>query len=300
MTLRTDIGWTWPTYNEQLVKRGEFLLDFDWIQNWDKELQEMNRGKVGSPYRFPESLIQIQAVWTAKKMPCRTIEGMTRRLVELSCLPKYNDYSTISRRVNAMKLDLEVPQGEKLHLFADGTGFRVIESGEYLREKYGKKNRRWVQVVMLADPNTNEPVSFNVHIIQQSEVASAKEQLHDLIDDGYNIDEFGGDGGFDEIDLWNWLDHHNIKSRIKPDWNAKEKSESVMRNFSIKFRRERGHDEWKKKMRYGRRWNATEGIFSSIKRMFGEELHATSEAGLLQEAGLMFWAYQKMKRYGES
>ena len=71
-----------------------------------------------------------------------------------------------------------------------------------------------------------------------------------------------------------------------------------MRNFSIKQRREKGHEKWKEKMGYNRRWNATEGIFSSVKRIFGEELHGTSENGLMQEAGLKFWAYQRMKRYG--
>ena len=39
----------WVTYNEQLVKRGEYLLALDFVENWDKELAEMNDGKVGAP-----------------------------------------------------------------------------------------------------------------------------------------------------------------------------------------------------------------------------------------------------------
>jgi hypothetical protein len=35
----------WKNYNESLVKRGEILLDFDVIDNWNSELEKMNKGK---------------------------------------------------------------------------------------------------------------------------------------------------------------------------------------------------------------------------------------------------------------
>jgi len=38
----------WPSYNQSLVRRGdEILLGFDVINNWDIELKEMNKDKVG-------------------------------------------------------------------------------------------------------------------------------------------------------------------------------------------------------------------------------------------------------------
>ena len=39
----------WSSYNESLVRRGQVLLDFDMIDNWYKELEIMNRRKVGEP-----------------------------------------------------------------------------------------------------------------------------------------------------------------------------------------------------------------------------------------------------------
>ena len=63
---------------------------------------------------------------------------------------------------------------------------------------------------------------------------------------------------------------------------------------------ELGYKKWAKKNKYGFRWVATEGIFSAIKRIFGEQLAATSEIGLIQEAKIKIWAYQKIKRYGET
>ena len=37
----------WSIYNQSLVRRGEILLGFDVINNWDAELKEMNKDKVG-------------------------------------------------------------------------------------------------------------------------------------------------------------------------------------------------------------------------------------------------------------
>ncbi len=67
----------WPKYNEQLVKRGEFFLDLAFIENWEEELHQMNLGKIGAPYQFPNTLIELQAIWHAKNIPCRMIEGIT-------------------------------------------------------------------------------------------------------------------------------------------------------------------------------------------------------------------------------
>jgi hypothetical protein len=33
-------------YNQSLVRRGEILLGFDVINNWDTDLKEMNKAKV--------------------------------------------------------------------------------------------------------------------------------------------------------------------------------------------------------------------------------------------------------------
>ncbi len=37
----------WSVYNQSLVRRGEIILGFDVINNWDTELKEMNKDKVG-------------------------------------------------------------------------------------------------------------------------------------------------------------------------------------------------------------------------------------------------------------
>jgi hypothetical protein len=87
----------WPIYNEQLVKRGEFFLEFDWVQNWNNELIEMNRNKIGRPYEFPNPLIRLQSIWHDLNIPFRMVEDITRQLCYMTQIPSYNDYSTINR-----------------------------------------------------------------------------------------------------------------------------------------------------------------------------------------------------------
>ena len=286
----------WPTINEELVKVGEYMLDLDFVKGWNDELFMMNAGKVGAKFKFPNSLIELQSVWHAKTYPFRSIEGITRELCRIGQLPAYNDYSTVNRRTNKLDYKLDLPEGEHIAVFSDGTGLQAVAGGEYLREKYGKKNRRWVQIVILGDSVTKEPVSYEVNIIQKSEPDSAQHQLKELLKSNINITSFGGDGAFDKMDMWNFLKDQGIHPIIKPAKNALDDTDNIVRNKHAKERK-KSYKKWSKKHDYGMRWPATEGIFSAIKRIFGETLRATSEIGMIKEASAKIWAYQKIKQY---
>lgn len=193
-------------YNEQLVKQWEYFLSMGFVEGWDDELAEMNLGKIGAPYLFPNSLIGLQALRHAKRLPYRMIEGMTRRLCSIGQLPDYNDYSTVNRRINRFGFDLELPEGDSISVFSDGTGMQAVAGGEYLREKYGKKNRRWIQIIILGDAKTNDPISYEVNILQESEADSTQRQLNRLLENGVEIAAAGGDGTMDAKPLYNFLD----------------------------------------------------------------------------------------------
>jgi len=290
----------WSVYSEQLVKRGEYWFDLDEVKNWDHELEEMNKAKEGRPYQFPNSMIQVQAIWHAKGYNYREIEGMTRVLVKKAELRAYNDYSTVNRRVNALELTFLAPKDNHLILGSDGTGMQAKSGGEYMREKYGKKNRVWIQLVVIGDAKHHEPLSIEANIIHESESNSTQRQIVELLKQGYTIEGLLGDGGLDKISLWNFCEDQEIEPIIKPDKNALEDTDSTARNRAVKERNKKGYKKWARKHKYGFRWPATEGIYSATKKIFGEELRATSEKGLLQEAKIKFWAYQRLKRAGEA
>ena len=69
----------WRNYNESLVKRGEVLLDFDVIDNWDNELEEMNENKKGRKFVYPDSLIKLLGYMRAYfHLPYRQTGGVVR------------------------------------------------------------------------------------------------------------------------------------------------------------------------------------------------------------------------------
>jgi hypothetical protein len=47
------MNWS-AAYNQSLVRRGEIILGFDVVDNWDTELKEMNKDKVGQPFHYPD------------------------------------------------------------------------------------------------------------------------------------------------------------------------------------------------------------------------------------------------------
>jgi hypothetical protein len=52
-------GRDWKEYNEKLIRRGEILLDLDFLKRWNRELEEMNEGKGWTSVRIPGQLYQF-------------------------------------------------------------------------------------------------------------------------------------------------------------------------------------------------------------------------------------------------
>jgi len=47
----------WSAYNQSLVRQGELVIAFDVINNWDTELKEINKDKVGEPFHYPNTFL---------------------------------------------------------------------------------------------------------------------------------------------------------------------------------------------------------------------------------------------------
>jgi hypothetical protein len=87
----------WNKYNESLVKR-EVLLDFDVSDSWDSELEEMNQGKEGRKFVYPDSFIKLLGYMrTYFHLPYRQTEEIVRAHAA-NTLPLIPDYSNIRIR----------------------------------------------------------------------------------------------------------------------------------------------------------------------------------------------------------
>ena len=71
----------WSKYNEELIMRGYFYFNPEFLSKWNEEIEQMNAGKVGEPYLYPESMIKFLAVLHCK-FDFRGLEGFMRWLSE--------------------------------------------------------------------------------------------------------------------------------------------------------------------------------------------------------------------------
>src|SRR2546427_11161131 len=97
----------WSAYNDALVRRGYIGIDPSMLNEWGRELRRENRGKVGLPYRYPESFIRLMSCMRLLfHLPYRQAEGFVTFLSEhIEGLP-VSDYSPIARRANRLDMSL--------------------------------------------------------------------------------------------------------------------------------------------------------------------------------------------------
>jgi len=61
--------------------RGYFYFNPEFLDKWNEEIEQMNAGKVGEPYIYPESMIKFLAVLHCR-FDFRGLEGFMRWLSE--------------------------------------------------------------------------------------------------------------------------------------------------------------------------------------------------------------------------
>jgi Transposase DDE domain len=288
----------WKEYQQELVKRYEIYLDLDWVDSWKDELNEMNKGKRGAPYLFPNSMITFQAFFV-EKFTTRGAEAITRKLESYNLVPRCNDHATIHRRVLEMNLEFETPKG-KLELGSDGSGMKMTNSGEYFQSKYGKSRRKFAKLIITA--TKDDILAVDVIVCEKgktSEPKIAEKQLQEIIDNGGEISKVYDDGAFDTRHYFNFLEKHKIESAIRIRANATTKSKgSLRRKKEVLNFKKLGYKEWAKEKKYGKRWIMTEGHYSAIKRGYGDCAKAKKTENVLKEIKRKVWIYDKIRKYG--
>jgi Transposase DDE domain len=279
----------WKNYNESLVKRGEILLDFDVIDNWDNELEEMNKNKEGRKFVYPDSFIKLLGYMRAYfHLPYRQTEGVVREHAS-NTLPSIPDYSNISRRINRLDIKISLDDTDKSNLHADNfviaidsTGLKVTNRGEWIRHKW-KVKRGYLKIHIAVDIKRKRILSLDV----------TSEQVHDsqvlpvLIEDitikqNKIVDSMIADGSYDNNKNFQFLSFKGIQPAIKVRKNAKyRKTNHYLRNKTVKMQKN-NLQQWKVSVNYGQRW-IVETVFSCIKRMFGEYVTAIRFDNMVKE-----------------
>ncbi len=276
----------WPSYNQSLVRRGEILFSYDFLDVWDSELEGMNKNKEGKPYLYPNSFIlAIGYIRTYFRLPYRQTEGIIKATGR--SLPNHPCYEQICKRINKLNIDdsnSEISESEDIVIAIDSTGIRVTNRGQWLRDKWFVKKKGYLKIHIAVNIKTKEILALEVtddkvhdgkmmcklvdHILKQNNAVSIKTVL--------------ADGAYDSNKNFKYLQ----KKRILPGINVRKNSIIAPKNNKVRNGEVRNQTrdllKWKKKRGYGKRWMA-ETAFSSIKRMFGECVSATKFQNMIKE-----------------
>jgi hypothetical protein len=269
----------WPEYNEKLVKRGWFYLSTDFVKNWDKELKKMNKRKNGRPYRYPETFIQFSGLaYSFLHLPYRQLEGFLRALSGFVPGLSSADYTTLWQRISNLELNIPVPDND-IVVAVDSTGMKVTSRGDWMREKHGVERKGWIKVHVAVYVETRRPITFEITDERITDQDMVKPLLTDI-----KLKDSLMDGAYDKEEVFKFLKEKGVAMPgIKIRKNAIVKAGSERAESVLEFKKY-GYDSWKLVHRYGRRW-AAESVFSAIKRIFGENVRATSKKGMFDEVG---------------
>jgi hypothetical protein len=290
----------WKNYNESLVKRGEILLDFDVIDKWGSELEEMNKGKEGRKFVYPDSFIKLLGYMRAYfHLPYRQTEGVVREHASNTSLPSIPHYSNISRRINRLALifndDKSNLHDDNFVIAIDATGFKVTNRGEWIRHKWNVK-RGYLKIHVAVDIKRKRILSLIVTSEQVHDGKVLPELIEDItIKQNKEIDITIADGSYDNNKIFQFLSFNNIKPAIKLRKNSRcRKTNHYLRNKTVKMQRT-DLVKWKDSVSYGQRW-IVETVFSCIKRMFGEYVTAIRFENMVKEMILKASLYNWFQR----
>jgi len=284
----------WKKYNDQLVKRGELLVDLDFVENWDKELEGMNRGKRGKPFDYPESLIEFLAFPRYFfRLPYRQEEGFVEALSKLVPELGVPDYSTIYRRMDRLKPKFERSLrglDDDVVIAIDASGIKVTNRGEWRRELWGGKSKRgYLKIHVAVDTKTKQILAMEVTDERTSDSKMFK-PLVEQTTERANIKLALADLAYDSRENFNFLEAEDIEPGIKIRHGASGKARGswARRHAAREFLKD--EKKWKKRVGYGRRW-AAEGTFSNLKRTFGEFVAARKFKNMAKEMVLKAFCY---------
>lgn len=284
----------WKVYHEELIIRGEFFFNFDFLENWDDELVQMNKDKVGRPYEYPDSLF----VWLSPMhnfLDSRKLEGAMQKLSHYIPRLRACDHSTIIERLNKLELTLDIDKSKNYRAAVDVTGNKLSNRGEYIRHKW-KVKRGWIKVSLVIDRFTKELLDVQVALEECADYELAKKHLANLQD--VEIEDLAADGAYYVEEFYKLLQRYGIRPVIKMPKNASPNGFDPMHRAVREMEQLGGYEHWRDKFKYGHRWNI-EGYNSSTKRIFGECVRSQKEQNCLKEAGRKFTDYERMKKYAQ-
>jgi len=150
----------------------------------------------------------------------------------------------------------------------------------------------------MIDVETNQALGLEItdESVQDDRVfVPLLDQTQQHCGEEYLVHRVLADGAYDRNELFTALEQRGIASGIKTRADAATHSTgSVYRAECVRDRNRWGGDPmWSLAVTYGMRWKA-EGVFSNIKRIFGEGVRTTSRKGMFREIQMKVNGYNML------
>jgi hypothetical protein len=265
------------------------MMNFDVIDGWQEELDNMNAGKEGALYMYPESFVQLLGYMRAYfHLPFRQTEGVVKAHAG-NKVPSIPDYSTISRRVN--KLDIKVNErlGNDIIIALDSTGIKVANRGEWMRHKWDVR-RGYLKIHVAVDIRKKKVLSLQVTSEEVHDSSLMKKLVYHASENNNVKRVIADDGAYDSRKNFRYLSDYGIQAAIKVKKNSSRKAMGCYPRKLVVMQQLSDFEKWKSSVSYGHRWIA-ESVFSAIKRIFGEYVMARSYRNMVKEIFLKVSLY---------
>jgi len=248
----------WHSYNQSLVKRGEILFVYDFLDIWDDDLARMNENKNGKKYKFPDSFILIIGhIRLYFHLPYRQTEGIIKATGK--SIPSHPSYSQICRRINKLNITNNRmgmdDDDDGIIIAADSTGIKVTNRGQWMQDKWNiKKKKGYLKIHIAININTKEILALKVTDDKVHDGKIMQKLIEHILKNNKNIKSTLGDGSYDSNENFKYLQ----KNKIQPA-TIKVRKNSIV---SLKNNRLRNKEiysqikdliKWKKKRKYGHR-----------------------------------------------
>jgi hypothetical protein len=271
----------WPSYNQSLVRRGEILFAYDFLDICDDTLDRINKNKKGKPYSYPYPFILVIGYMRIYfHLPYRQTEDIIKATGKN--LPNHPSYSQICRRginqldISSNRLD-ENNDNDGIIIAIDSTGIKVTNRGQWMQDKWNikkkKKKKGYLKIHIAVDIKTKEILALEVTDVKVYDGRKIMPKLIEHIlknDNNIKIMSVIGDRSYDSNGNFKYLQNKRILPAIKVRKNSIiTRKNNSFRNREVYFQL-KDLLKWKKRRTYGKRWMAKETAFSSIKHIFGE------------------------------
>lgn len=309
----------WSEYNTKLVNRGKpSTYLFDVIKKNDKDLIEMNKGKLGSPYQYSFVLIFAAfAIKSVDKKGYREAEGTVEDYLSLIGINCHQNFRTIQWRISQLKkegIKLMIyksieEEKENIDVIIDSTGARSRKDGDY-RTKMYDKIKTWKQIHIAISRKTRKILNMKVTKDHAGDANQFVELMEPIVE-RKKVKSANTDGAYDSETNFECCYSNKIEAKIPVRINAigkgsKYRKRAIEEQFGFKRRphshriywypnketRKKNQDKWKKETNFHQR-SLVETVNSVFKGVFDESVFSKKKDTIEKELLLKAVIYNK-------